>query len=207
MDDKLIKDALDFLVDKDSSKKKVLEKAIKAVGYPETRHRQGGFHAFIKIIIAQQISVQAANGIGQKLFTTYPNLTPQQCVDLSLDDFRKCGLSYRKAEYIKSLGDAIVDNSFPIDELHKMEDEKVIKTITSLRGFGIWSAEIYCMFSLNRQDIFPANDLALQEAFKRLFNKNQRPNESELRKLTLKYKPYRSVFALFLWHYYKVNPL
>jgi DNA-3-methyladenine glycosylase II len=87
-----------------------------------------------------------------------------------------------------------------------MDDAQAIRSITALRGFGDWSAEIYLMFSLQRSDIFPANDLALQIALQRLKGLEQRPDEKQTRSLIEHWSPWRSAGSLFLWHYYRGAP-
>ena len=91
-------------------------------------------------------------------------------------------------------------------DLPVLEDQEAIKTITALRGFGVWSAEIYLMFSLQRRDIFPANDLALQVALQRLKGLDNRPKEKQVRELIRHWSPWRSAGSLFLWHYYRGAP-
>jgi DNA-3-methyladenine glycosylase II len=87
-----------------------------------------------------------------------------------------------------------------------MDDATAIQAITALRGFGRWSAEIYLMFSLKRADIFPADDLALRVALGRLKGLEQRPTPGQARALVEHWAPWRSVGALFLWHYYRGAP-
>ena len=119
-----------------------------------------------------------------------------------------CGqrMSRRKIEYASGLALAIADNSFPIDALSAMDDEEAIISITSLRGFGRWSAEIYLMFSLGRRDIFPSDDLALLVALGRLKGIEKRPTPAQARQLIEHWSPWRSAGALFLWHYYRGAP-
>ena len=87
-----------------------------------------------------------------------------------------------------------------------MDDPTAIKTITSLRGFGPWSAEIYLMFSLQRSDIFPAGDLALRIALQKLKGIDTTLDEKQARELVARWSPYRSAGSLFLWHYYRGAP-
>ena len=198
-----IKNSLNILADKDAK----LREAIALVGYPDARGREEGFFAFLRIIIAQQISVQAANAIEAKLFNKYPDFSPDICVSKSLEDLRACGLSMRKTEYIQNLSHNILNGTLPINEFADMPDDEVIKHITALKGFGVWSAEIYCLFSLGRHDIFPADDMALQESLRLLLGRKTRPSGKITRKLTNKWRPHRSAMAIFLWHYYKGRPV
>ena len=87
--------------------------------------------------------------------------------------------------------------------METMQSEEVIRILTKIKGIGIWTAEIYCIFSLRRLDIFPAGDLALQEAAKILLNLENRPSEKEMRKIAESWVPYRSVCAIILWHFYR----
>jgi len=87
-----------------------------------------------------------------------------------------------------------------------MTDTEAINAITALRGFGHWSAEIYLMFSLKRQDVFPADDLALQVALGRLKSLSEKPTPKQARDLVAHWTPWRSVGSLFLWHYYQGAP-
>jgi DNA-3-methyladenine glycosylase II len=119
---------------------------------------------------------------------------------------RGAGLSARKVEYVEGLARAIVDNSFEPSRLAEMGDQAAIESITSLRGFGTWSAEIYLMFSLQRVDIFPAGDLALRVALQKLKGFENRLNDREAREIVEAWSPYRSAASLFLWHYYRGAP-
>jgi DNA-3-methyladenine glycosylase II len=112
----------------------------------------------------------------------------------------------RKVEYAQGLAQAILDGDFVPADLEAKENDEVTKAITALRGFGVWSAEIYLMFSLQRNDIFPADDLALQVALQRLKGLAQRPTPGQARSLIEHWSPRRSAGSLFLWHYYRGAP-
>jgi len=115
-------------------------------------------------------------------------------------------MSFRKIEYAKGLAEAQLAGTFDAEGLDQLSDEKVIESITALRGFGRWSAEIYLMFSLGRQDVFPADDLAIQVALGRLKGLEKKPTPKQARDLIEHWAPWRSVGSLFLWHYYRGAP-
>ena len=119
---------------------------------------------------------------------------------------REAGLSQRKVEYAEGLAGAIVEGRFDPQGLADMDDVAVIESITALRGFGAWSAEIYLMFSLRRHDVFPAGHLALRIALQKLKGLDAQPNEKQARELVADWAPYRSAGSLFLWHYYRGAP-
>ena len=136
-----------------------------------------------------------------------PRCTPRTLLKASEADLRAAGLSFRKIEYLQGLAEAELSGALGIKTLGSLSNEEAIDRIVQLRGFGRWSAEIYLMFSLDRRDIFPADDLALRVALGRLRKLDHRPTARESRKLTESWAPYRTAASLFLWHYYQGQPL
>ena len=183
-----------------------LAEALATYGMPAARQREAGFRGLLRIILAQQVSVAAANAIEARLKARYPLLRPEDFIESDTEDLRSCGMSRQKVGYAQGIGEAILSGSLPIAQLPYMPDDEVIERITALKGFGIWSAEIYCMFCLGRVDIFPAGDLALQVALQKYYGKPERPTAKQVRELTEKWQPHRSAAAVFMWHYYRGNP-
>jgi len=183
-----------------------VESAVGAIGYPQPRIRAQGFETFFSTIVSQQISTEAAAAIMQRVRELLPRLDASSLLDLPGDALREAGLSMRKVEYARGLANAILDHVLIPGDLQAMNNQEAIKAITALRGFGIWSAEIYLMFSLQRSDIFPADDLALQVALQRLKGLAQRPTPKQARALIEHWSPWRSAGSLLLWHYYRGAP-
>jgi DNA-3-methyladenine glycosylase II len=183
-----------------------VETAVQTIGYPKPRIRPQGFETLLSTIVGQQISTGAAAAVMGRVRELLPRMQASELQKLSTDDLRAAGLSGRKVEYAFGLADAIVDGSLDTAALISLDDEQAVRAITALRGFGDWSAEIYLMFSLQRKDIFPANDLALQVALQRLKGLEQRPGEKQARALIEHWSPWRSAGSLFLWHYYRGAP-
>ena len=202
MDQKHIQHHLKQLAQVDTD----LAQAIQHYGAPAPRQRPEGFETFLSTIISQQISTAAANAIMDRVRATLPSLTPEGLDQVTDPALRAAGLSTRKIAYARGLALATQTGTLLIDQLRDLEDAQVIEHITRLRGFGAWSAEIYCMFSLGRPDIFPAGDLALQIALARLKGLEVKPTPKEARALTRHWQPYRTAGALFLWHYYHGLP-
>lgn len=203
MDQRQIKQALKQLARLDPD----LGQAIALYGAPAPRQRPEGFETFLATIVSQQISTTAANAIMGRVRRVLPSLTPKGLDQVTDAELRAAGLSFRKIEYARGLAHAVQSGELAVDQLSGLTDAEVIEAITTLRGFGVWSAEIYCMFSLGRPDIFPAGDLALQIALARLKGLDPKPTPKQTRALTQHWQPYRSVGALFLWHYYQGAPL
>lgn len=171
---------------------------IDLAGPPPLRRRPDGFAAVASAIISQQVSVASANAIRNRLETA-GFMEPQAILSVSQEDLRAVGLSKQKATYFKSLAEAGID----FDALRSASDEDVIATLTSVKGIGQWTAQIYVMFSLGRPDVFPQADLALQESARLLFSLPERPAPKALAQLAQNWAPWRSVAAVMLWHYYR----
>ncbi|MDF1814361.1 MAG: hypothetical protein P1V20_19300 [Verrucomicrobiales bacterium] len=181
-------------------------RAVAEVGYPEPRIRAKGFETFLSIIISQQVSTEAATSIRTRVFSTLGQVSPRAVLETSIENLRAAGMSGRKIEYAKGLAESIEGGVFDPDELLQLSDEEAIEKIVALRGFGRWSAEIYLMFSLQRPDIFAADDLALLIALQKLRGLPAKPAAGEARRLTGHWAPRRTAGSLFLWHYYRGAP-
>ncbi|MGB5325483.1 MAG: hypothetical protein WBN40_08680 [Pseudomonadales bacterium] len=177
-------------------------RAYARIGAPRARQRPQGFATFMQTIVSQQVSTAAANTIYRRVEEALEGVTAEAVLQAGSATLRSAGMSERKSEYALGLAESILDGTFPIDSLKQLSLEDAIAEITSLRGFGRWSAEIYCMFSLRHQDVFPADDLALLNALTGLKKLQQRPTPKQARELTAHWSPFRSTGSLFLWHWY-----
>ena len=203
MDQRALTRSINILAKRDDA----LKEALAVYGKPTPHQRPEGFETFVNTVVAQQISTHAASAIMGRVKKLLPRCTPRMLLKANEADLRAAGLSFRKIEYLQGLAEAEISGALGIKTLGSLSDEEAIERIVQLRGFGRWSAEIYLMFSLDRRDIFPADDLALQVALGRLRNLDRRPTASDSRKLTESWAPYRTAASLFLWHYYQGQPL
>ena len=194
IDKKLIKSSLKKIYAIEKRFELIEDKA----GLPEFLPREQGYKAFQKTIVGQQLSIASASAIWNRFlesgFTEGYKLSSAKDTEL-----RAIGLSRQKIRYLKSLA----DSDIKYDDLDEFSNEKIIHLLTSIKGIGKWTAEIYLIFSLKREDVFPAGDLALQEATRLLLQLNTRPTEKEMRNLSESWKPFRSICALLLWNFYK----
>ena len=179
-----------------------LEKRFRLVennfGLPSFDPREKGLVALKKTIVGQQLSIASAAAIWGRFIDA--DIKDEEILNNQADNkLRNLGFSRQKISYLKSLTESGLD----FDKMETMENEDVINVLTGVKGIGLWTAEIYCIFSLRRLDIFPAGDLALQEAAKNLLNLKNRPSEKEMRKIAESWVPYRSVCAIILWHFYR----
>ncbi len=157
--------------------------AVVNLGYPQPRIRAQGFETFFTTIVGQQISTESAAAIMKRVRDLLPQLDASSLLNLPQGALREAGLSMRKVEYAQGLANAILDGILNPDDLPALNDAEAIEAISAIRGFGVWSAEIYLMFSLQRDDIFPADDLALQVALQRLKGLEARPTQKQARAL------------------------
>ena len=172
--------------------------ALSSTGPLPLRLREGGFHQLLSAIVSQQLSVSAAAAIWarvEKAGVTTPTAI-QNCND---EDLRALGLSRQKIGYARALANAGID----FEALHEKPLDDVIAELTTVSGIGVWTAEIYAMFSLHRADVFAHADLALQEAARLLFDLDKRPTPKVMRDMADQWRPWRSVAARLLWAYYK----
>mgnify|MGYP001178339425 CR=1 FL=1 len=202
MDQQCIDDALTELAKVDTD----IARALPQVGSPVPRLRPSGFAALLAIIIGQQVSTEAAAAIRGRVENLLGDVSANQLLITEDQALRDAGLSWRKVEYANGLAEAINNGTLDLAVLPDMNDDEAISVISSLRGFGRWSAEIYLMFSLQRQDIFPADDLALLVALGRLKRLEEKPTPKQARQIIEHWAPYRSAGSLFLWHYYRGAP-
>ncbi|GAA4217040.1 DNA-3-methyladenine glycosylase II [Sagittula marina] len=174
-------------------------RALEETGPLPLRRRPDGFAHLLSAIVSQQVSVASARAIWARLDAA-GMVSPEAVAAVGEDDLRALGLSRQKASYALALAGAGID----YDALRHMPDDEVVKTLVAVKGIGVWTAEIYAMFSLGRADAFAPGDLALQEAARMLFQLDSRPKERALRQMAQDWSPWRSVAARLLFAYYHV---
>ncbi|MBO9472401.1 DNA-3-methyladenine glycosylase 2 family protein [Shimia sp. R10_1] len=176
------------------------ERALALTGDLPLRLRPDGFDQLLSAIVSQQVSVASAAAIWGRMQEARL-VTPEAVMAASEEDLKAVGLSRQKMRYARALAAEGID----FDALREAPNEVVFKTLTKVSGIGIWTAEIYAMFSLGRADVFAPGDLALQESARMLFDLSDRPKERALREMAEAWSPWRSVAARLLWAYYRVD--
>lgn len=173
--------------------------ALARTGPLPLRRREDGFATMLSAIVSQQVSVAAATAIWGRLEAAGGHL-PDGFAALDDAALRACGLSRQKIAYGRGLADSGIDWA----ALRSLSDAEVVEALVRVKGVGVWTAEIYAMFSLGRADVFAPGDLALQEAARLLFDLPERPREKALRAMAADWSPWRAVAARLLWAYYRV---
>jgi DNA-3-methyladenine glycosylase II len=176
-----------------------LAQAVVACGPLPLRLRDDAFAQLFSAIVSQQVSTASAAAIWDRLESA--GLVSESAVaGASADDLRALGLSRQKIRYAHALAGAGID----YEGLRRAPDAQVIETLTQVTGIGVWTAEIYAMFSLGRRDVFAPGDLALQESARIIFDLPARPTEAALRKMSAAWSPWRAVAARLFFAYYRV---
>jgi len=168
-------------------------------GDPPAWSRPEGFVSLIRIILEQQISLASANAHFLKLTGYLNELTPEAIIKLTGEEMRNCQISRQKALYLKALSDAVLSGVLEIEKLSGLSEDEVRKILTSIKGIGNWTTDIYLMFCLQSKNIFPSGDIAVINTVKELWGLK---SKEEIIALAETWKPFKSIATYFLWHYY-----
>ena len=195
---------IDYLKGKD----KKLGAAIERIGIIRREITQDLFTALISSVVSQQISNKAAATVWSRLIKLLAAndldclnseiLTPEGISRVSIQEIQSCGMSVRKASYIKGIADAALDGTVDFPNLRHLSDQEIITKLSSLRGVGVWTAEMLLIFSLNRLDVLSFKDLALCRGMMNLYGHKELTKE-RFERYRKRYSPYGSVAALYLW--------
>ncbi len=185
---------IDYLRKKD----KKLALAIERIGKIERKVIPDLFTALVNSIVGQQISNKAADTVWNRLCAIVSDVSPQAIIEIDVDDIQKCGMTARKAFYIKNIADMVYRNEFNIAELYNLSDEEIIKKMSSLSGIGEWTAEMLMIFSMQRPDVVSWGDLAIRRGMCNLYHHKQL-TKVQFERYKKRYSPYGSVASLYLW--------
>ena len=183
-----------------SKKDPVLKKIIKKFNKGFLKTRNNPFFSICRTIVGQQISTKAADSIWVKFEKKCKKkIVPNIVLKLPRSSLRSVGLSKQKIGYLKNVALSFKNKSFNVKELRKMDDDLAIEYITQLKGLGVWSAQMFLMFNLNRPDIFPIKDIGLIRAISKNYNISYPPSQKFLNKISKLHLGYRSVFTWYMW--------
>ncbi len=181
---------------------RLLRDAVRHNGIPPMWRRPQGFATLVKIILEQQVSLASGAAVYNKLELQLGSITPEGFLALSDANLKTCGYSRQKTVYCRNLAQAIVDRDLNLRSLVRKDDETARDCLVALKGIGPWTADCYLLMALRRRDIWPVGDLALRAAVRNLHQLDDLPDADAMNKIAGKWRPYRSVAARILWHYY-----
>lgn len=191
---KYTKKEIEYLKKRD----KKLAKEIDRIGMVNREVETDIFAALISSIISQQISTKAAITVKNRLMELVEEITPKNIDKAELESIQKCGMSLRKAEYIKEAAKAAISKVVDFKNLYKLTDEEVTKELTSLKGVGEWTAEMLLIHSLQRPNILSYKDLGIRRGIMRLYGLEEL-TKKEFEVYRERYSPYCTVASLYLW--------
>ena len=171
-------------------------------GIPPLWNREPGYATLVHIILEQQVSLASALAAFNKLKERIGEITPEKLLALSDSEMKACYFSRQKMGYARGLANAIIDGRLKLESLNNLPDGDAKSELKKIKGIGDWTADIYLLMVLCRPDIMPRGDIALYTAYKDLMDLRARPTADEFAAKAKKWKPFRSVAARLLWHYY-----
>ena len=184
----------------------ILGELIKSQTLKPRTVRSEYFSALCRSIIGQQVSVAAAAAIFSR-FENLTKLSPSTVVEMSEEVIREVGLSRQKALYLKDLAKHFVDDPNVYNHLERQPDEQVIAELTVVKGIGVWTAQMFLMFTLARQDVFAPDDAGLQRAMMKLYKWETLPPLKELKQIASAWSPYRTIASFHLWQSLDNSPV
>jgi DNA-3-methyladenine glycosylase II len=167
-------------------------------GLDDSQHTDP-FQALVHAIVSQQLSTKAAATIASRLDELLGSPAPARVAAVSDVQLRAVGLSGQKVGYLRDLCRCLEDGSLRLDALDHMTDDEVIAALTSVKGIGRWTAEMFLMFRLHRPDVFPVGDLGIVKAIKVAYGLRALPTPTRMLRLGEAWRPYRSVACWYLW--------
>ena len=202
MPETINEDNLEAICIKLSKKDKHLARVFNTYGAPPLWYLEQSFASMIYIILGQQVSLASAKACFDKLEKWLGLITPEKFLTLNDAELRQIGFSRQKTSYGRNTAETILDKGLDLEKLNELTDEEVKAVLENIKGIGNWTSDIYLLMVMLRPDVMPKGDLALHAAWKDLCGLKERPKSDEFIKMAVKWKPYRSVAARLLWHFY-----
>lgn len=184
-----------------------LATVVEAHGPPPLWAREPGFPTLLLLILEQQVSLASARAAYARLAARIGAVTPHGVLASTYEELRADGFSRQKTRYARLLAGAVEDGSLDLDALADATDAEVHDRLTALPGIGRWTADVFLVMALRRPDAWPAGDLALQEALRRVEALDARPGPTEAEALAERWRPHRATAARILWHLYLSEPV
>jgi DNA-3-methyladenine glycosylase II len=176
------------------------------------RRRRGrpddAYGVLLRAIVGQQLSAKAAATIFERVLGLYDGKapTPAQLLETDEEPLRGAGLSGRKVEYLKDLAAHVESGELEVERLGDLTDEKVIEEITAVRGLGVWTAHMFLIFHLEREDVLPVGDLGVRNAIKTEYGLDELPTPEEMEAMAEPWRPHRTLACLYLWESISATP-
>ncbi len=179
-----------------------LARVLSTLGPPPLWKRTEGFPTLLRIILEQQVSLASAKAAFDRVRAAVPALTPLNFLALNDSELKQFGFSRQKTNYARNLARAIQMRELRLSDLGKLAPAEIRDELTRIKGIGTWTADIYILMALRRQDAWPTGDLAIAVGIQKLKRLKSRPSSEQLEAMSRQWKPWRAVAARIIWHYY-----
>ena len=186
-----------------SSKNIKLKSFLQKFRVPVLPIEKNYFWALCRSVIYQQISGKAAKKISDRylsLFDQGIKMRPVDVTEIDIEKIHKVGISRQKSSYIKNIADAFRNNIINEKNISDLDDQEIIKQLTSIKGVGRWTAEMFLIFTLRRTDVFPVTDLGVQKGFQIFYSLDDLPTIEVMNEKSESWRPYRTIMSLYLWY-------
>ena len=173
-------------------------------GVPEPIKKDLPNNYFLRLcrdILGQQLSGKASDAILKRFHSLFSNsqILPSEVLAIPHERLRGAGMSHAKARYVRNIAEAVENGLLPISKIDTMSDEEVIVELTRIKGVGPWTAEMFLIFTLGREDVFSQGDLGLRNAMKKIYPFKKEPTKKQVEKIVRRWSPYRSFASRILW--------
>ncbi|MCZ2154855.1 MAG: DNA-3-methyladenine glycosylase [Bryobacterales bacterium] len=175
---------------------------VDAIGPCEITYLPATFESVVRSIVSQQISIFAARSVYRRLRDAASDgeeMQPERILRMTQDDLRGCGLSAQKIQYIHDLAAKTAAGRVDFQRLPSLSEDEVIAELTQVKGIGLWTAQMFLIFSLRRPDIWPTGDLGIRNGVKKLHGLKRQPTPAETEARGRKWRPYGSIASWYLW--------
>jgi len=176
----------------------ILGDAIDKIGHIYREVNPDLFTSLVSSVVGQQISAKAVATVWERMQKLFSPMTPETIGAAPLETLQSCGISFRKAVYIKGIADAVRSGSLDLEKLNALEDDEVCRTLCQLKGIGVWTAEMLMTFSMQRPDVMSIDDLAILRGLRMLYH-HRKITPKLFAKYKRRYSPYATVASLYLW--------
>jgi DNA-3-methyladenine glycosylase II len=180
----------------------VLRSLVEEFGELELDTAENPFERLVISIINQSISTASANAVRERVFECLDDVTPEAVLRADEERLREAGLGETKTEYVRNAAEAFRERDLTPAGLTEASDEAVIDELAAIRGVGEWTARMYLIFALGREDVLPLGDLAVRRGIESLYGDGEL-TRAEMRTIAERWRPYRSLATLYIWRHYE----
>lgn len=197
-----------------ASSDKVMAGLIARIGLMSIEKRRRGrpkgdaYGALLRAIVGQQLSVKAAATIFDRVLALFGGEMPtaRQLLDADEAELRGAGLSGRKVEYLKDLAQKTLSGELELDRFGELSDDEIVAELTAVRGLGVWTAHMFLIFHLGREDVLPVGDLGIRNAIKEAYGLDEAPSPAEMERIAEPWRPHRTLASIYLWESLSAAP-